>query len=79
MVVFINCGILFIFKYLTFTMVNLNLLGIISSNIPNIALPIGISFFTFQVMSYVIDVYRKKGAPQKNLLMLVYISHFSHN
>ena len=43
----------------------------------NIALPIGISFFTFQAMSYVFDVYRGKGKVQKNLLnVALYISFF---
>ena len=46
-------------------------------SIPNIALPIGISFFTFQAMSYVIDVYRQKGEVQTNILYVgLYISFF---
>lgn len=72
-----NIGLLFVFKYLTFvgeiidTMLGSDLL------IPNIALPIGISFFTFQAMSYVIDVYRQKGEVQTNLLYVgLYISFF---
>ena len=45
--------------------------------IPSIALPIGISFFTFQAMSYVIDVYRQKGEVQTNILYVgLYISFF---
>lgn len=53
----VNLGLLSIFKYLNFIIENLNFFG---ANLPqtNIALPIGISFFTFQAMSYVIDVYR---------------------
>lgn len=72
-----NLGILFIFKYFTFVGNTItNLLGI-SVSIPQIALPIGISFFTFQAMSYVIDVYRGKGVVQKNILNLgLYISFF---
>ncbi len=75
--VFFNLLILFIFKYLTFTLTNLKLLGLNSINVPVIELPIGISFFTFQAMSYVIDVYRKDGAVQKNILNVgLYISFF---
>ena len=53
-----NLSILFVFKYLVFTLTNINALFGVNLTIPNIALPIGISFFTFQAMSYVIDVYR---------------------
>ena len=71
-----NLGILFVFKYLNFTLTNLNKLGL-SVPITNIALPIGISFFTFQAMSYVIDVYRKDGEVQKNPINIaLYISFF---
>lgn len=71
-----NLGILFVFKYLNFTLTNFNKLGL-SVPITNIALPIGISFFTFQAMSYVIDVYRKKGDVQKNPMNIaLYISFF---
>ena len=45
--------------------------------VPQIALPVGISFFTFQAMSYVIDVYRGEVQPQKNFMyVLLYISLF---
>ena len=72
-----NLGVLFIFKYLNFTVDNLN--TIFHDLIPhtNITLPIGISFFTFQAMSYVIDVYRGTVKVQKNLFNLaLYISFF---
>ncbi len=72
-----NIGLLFVFKYLTFT--GSIFQSIIGTNlhIPQIALPIGISFFTFQAMSYVIDVYRQKGEVQTNLLYVgLYISFF---
>ncbi len=49
----------------------------INLQIPNIVLPIGISFFTFQALSYVFDVYREKGNVQSNLLYVgLYISFF---
>ena len=72
-----NLAVLFVFKYLNFTMDTIN--TIIGGNITvkKIALPIGISFYTFQIMSYVIDVYRGKCAAQKNLVSLaLYISLF---
>lgn len=59
-----NLAILFVFKYLTFTGNIIDSIFGTHLPIPNIALPIGISFFTFQAMSYVIDVYREKGEVQ---------------
>ncbi|MBQ4563938.1 MAG: MBOAT family protein [Lachnospiraceae bacterium] len=75
--VVLNLSLLFVFKYLGFTCRTVNSLFGAGWNVPSIALPIGISFFTFQAMSYVIDVYREKGAVQKNLLCVgLYISFF---
>lgn len=68
---------LFIFKYLMFTVTNINALFGSSITVPSITLPIGISFFTFQAMSYVIDVYRGHGEVQKNPLNVgLYVSFF---
>lgn len=67
-----NIGILFVFKYLTW-IVN----GISGKDVLNIELPIGISFFTFQLLSYVIDVYRGDTPVQKNLFnTMLYCSFF---
>lgn len=75
--VLVNIGILFVFKYLDFAITAGNVLFRTNISLRGIALPIGISFFTFQAMSYVIDVYRKKVQVQKNLLNLaLYISFF---
>ena len=72
-----NLGILFVFKYLCFTLNNIGWLINKDFSSIKIALPIGISFFTFQAMSYVIDVYKKKVEVQKNLFNLgLYISFF---
>lgn len=72
-----NLGILFIFKYLCFVLNNIGWLINKDFSHIKIALPIGISFFTFQAMSYVIDVYKKKVDVQKNLFNLgLYISLF---
>lgn len=63
-----NLGLLSFFKYGDFIISNVN--TIFSSNISmlNVALPIGISFYTFQTMSYTIDVYRREVDVQKNFL-----------
>ncbi len=72
-----NLGLLFVFKYLSFAGNIANRIFSANLQIPDIALPIGISFFTFQAMSYVIDVYREKGEVQTNLLYVgLYISFF---
>ena len=71
-----NLGLLFVFKYLTFTLKNLNLTGL-NLPVPVIELPIGISFFTFQALSYVFDVAMQKTEVQRSPLWLgLYISLF---
>lgn len=77
MSIMFNISMLGIFKYTGFFIENIN--RVFKNNItnPGIALPLGISFFTFQAMSYVIDVYRDDAKVQKNLLHLaLYISLF---
>lgn len=72
-----NLSLLFIFKYLNFTIENLN--HLLGGRLPqtHIRLPIGISFFTFQAMSYVFDVAMGRGMVQKNPLnVALYISLF---
>ena len=71
-----NLGILFVFKYLGFVLDNLGITqGALGAFRP--ALPIGISFFTFQAMSYVIDVYRGDGKVQRNFVnVCLYVSFF---
>ncbi|MCL2124775.1 MAG: MBOAT family protein [Oscillospiraceae bacterium] len=71
-----NLGLLFTFKYLGFFISNINRFGI-GLPMVNLALPIGISFFTFQAMSYVIDVYRGDVQVQlKPHYIGLYISFF---
>lgn len=71
-----NLGLLCIFKYLGFLCQNLHdWIGF--PWVPNIALPIGISFYTFQLISYMVDVYQRKVEPQKQFsILLLYISLF---
>lgn len=69
--------LLFIFKYLTFTIQQLGLLLHTSFINLQIALPLGISFFTFQILSYVFDVYYKRIPAQKNLFdIALYVALF---
>ena len=73
----LNIATLFYFKYTGFFLENINNLFSLNIKIPDIVLPIGISFYTFQAMSYVIDVYRKKVKVQKNFFtLLLYVSLF---
>ena len=72
-----NLGLMFIFKYLTFVTKNISYLIHNDSIVVNIALPIGISFFTFQLMSYVFDVYYDTAKVQRNILYVgLYVSMF---
>jgi len=59
--VFLNLGLLFVFKYFTFVMETVRKLIGGGFEVIEIALPIGISFYTFQGLSYVVDVYRREG------------------
>lgn len=75
--VFINLALLFVYKYTGFFVESINSVFNFNIEVPIIHLPIGISFFTFQAMSYVIDVYRGNTPAQKKLSsILLYISFF---
>ncbi len=75
--IIINILILGIFKYADFIIDNINLILKTNLKMLNLSLPIGISFFTFQAMTYTIDVYRKKVPVQKNYFkLLTYICMF---
>jgi len=63
-------GNLLYFKYTDFLIVNINNLFNFNLKLQNIVLPIGISFYTFQILSYIIDLYRDKITVQKNILIL---------
>jgi alginate O-acetyltransferase complex protein AlgI len=73
----VNLGLLFFFKYIDFFIGVINSIFNLSINKLNIPLPIGISFFTFQTMSYSIDVYRRKINVEHSLLdFMTYVSMF---
>ena len=73
----ITLGFLFVFKYTNFFITNLNALLHVSIPLAKISLPIGISFYTFQIVSYLVDVYRNEVQEQKSFLHLAtYISLF---
>ncbi|MCC8047357.1 MAG: MBOAT family protein [Clostridiales bacterium] len=72
-----NLGVLGVFKYAGFLAELWNALGLIQVPVPDIDLPIGISFFTFQALSYVIDVYREDVKAERSLFrLMLYISFF---
>ena len=72
-----NLLILVFFKYLVFLITNINILFSSNLTVPEISLPLGISFFTFQAMSYTVDVFRNDAKVQKNIFNLaLYISLF---
>lgn len=77
-----NLGLLFVFKYFNFfaqSLIDLfNILNFnVSYNLINIILPVGISFYTFQTLSYSIDVYRSKIKPTSNIISFFsYVSFF---
>ena len=73
----VNLGFLAYFKYADFFIQNFNAVTGLSIPLLRIALPIGISFYTFQILSYTIDVYRKDVPAQKNIINLAaYITMF---
>ena len=72
-----NIAILSFFKYYEFMIVTINGVFSLDIVIRNLPLPIGISFYTFQAMSYIMDIYRKKVKPQRNILTFaLYIAMF---
>lgn len=75
--VVLNLGFLVFFKYSGMIVSTLNLLPFVNISFTAPALPIGISFYTFQAMSYTIDVYREECSVQKNPLLLgTYVTLF---
>lgn len=73
----VDLGLLGVFKYGTFALENLQSLTGFPSVVPSILLPIGISFYTFQLLSYVVDVYRGEVAAQRSFFrLLLYVSLF---
>ena len=75
--VILNLGILGFFKYFNFFLSNINNIFGLDIQFLKLALPIGISFYTFQTMSYTIDVYRNDAKVQKNIINLAaYVTMF---
>lgn len=73
----VNLGILIFFKYTDFFISNINKVGGFGIKLLDLALPLGISFYTFQILSCSIDVYRGEVEPQKNIIDLAaYITLF---
>ncbi|MCW6093032.1 MBOAT family protein [Clostridium sporogenes] len=75
--IILNLVLLFYYKYYDFAIGNINRISNATFPYKEIALPIGISFFTFQGMSYIIDIYRKDARVNKNIFSVaLYISFF---
>ena len=66
--VFFNIGMLFFFKYFNFFIDNINIIFSTSFNELTLSLPLGISFYTFQTLSYTIDVYMGKIKAERNII-----------
>lgn len=72
-----NIGQLLYFKYTDFFITNINNIFNLDISLLHVIMPIGISFFTFQIIAYMIDVYNKKHKPAKKLLdFMTYVSLF---
>ena len=79
-----NLGLLAVFKYLDFLIESFNLVSLKIPGSPEIStlgiiLPVGISFYTFQTMSYTIDIYRKKSEPYEKIVNFACYASFSPN
>ncbi len=75
--ILIHVGVFVVFKYTDFILTNVNSICHTSFKMTELALPIGISFYTFQILSYLIDAYMGKVAIQKNWLKLAtYVALF---
>ncbi len=73
----VDLGLLGVFKYGSFALANLKALSGFPAIVPQILLPIGISFYTFQLLSYVVDVYKGEVAAQRSFFrLLLYVSLF---
>lgn len=76
-VLLIDISVLFFFKYYGFAIESLGSIFGLNLQVKNIALPLGISFYTFQQISYIADIYTEKIKPQKNLIdFAAYIAMF---
>ena len=72
-----NLAVLFVFKYTNFAISIINIIPFVNIPLTNISLPVGISFYTFQAMSYSLDVYMGNAEVQKNPLdVALYVSFF---
>lgn len=75
--IFINISLLFYFKYFNFFLSNINIIFKTNISLLNIVLPLGISFYTFKNISYLVDVYKNDVKCEKNIInYLTYITMF---
>ena len=77
--VLINLGLLGWFKYAGLLVTTFDQITGLGVSVPEVALPIGISFYTFESISYAVDVYRREAPPMKNIInFATYLSFFPH-
>lgn len=76
--VIVNIGLIGVFKYTGFVLHTTQSMFGFPENIPNIALPIGISFYTFQLLTYVIDVYRRDAEAQEDFSRVLLYAGLFH-
>ena len=75
----VNLGLLAYFKYSALFVSTLNSVFSLALPVPGVSLPIGISFYTFESISYAVDIYRGAGTAQKNVIDFgTYVSFFPH-
>lgn len=75
--VFVNLALLGVFKYTGFFTENVNAIFGLQVEVKHLPLPIGISFYTFQSISYLVDIYRRVCEPQRNIIKMgLFISFF---
>ena len=74
--VILNLGVLFYYKYFDFFLTNVNRIAGTDFTLHNILLPLGISFFTFQQLSYIIDAYRGEVQQYKFLQYASFVAYF---
>ena len=68
--VFVNLALLGVFKYTGFFTENVNAIFGLQVEVKHLPLPIGISFYTFQSISYLVDIYRRVCEPQRNIIKM---------
>lgn len=73
-----NLGALYFYKYLDFSILSLNAALNLDVPLPSLALPLGISFFTFTQIAYLVDVYQRKAETSRLIDYVLFVTYFPH-